>query len=105
MAKRQIVSQALLFPLRGSSSPTSVLLSPSVALDNFGFLGKSLAHGTHRSIWAAITGQVPVRPGGEVQEFKLQMARQESCIDLPVLGRSSETGLVAGRATRPMRVF
>ncbi len=39
-------------------------------------------------------GKMPIRPGGEIQEGKLQMARQAPFIDLPVLSRSSETGLV-----------
>lgn len=39
-------------------------------------------------------GKMPVRPDDEIQEAKLQMARHAPFIDLPVLGNSSETGLV-----------
>lgn len=41
-----------------------------------------------------MTGKIPVRPGGEIQEVKLQMPRPAPFIDLPVLSRSSEAGLV-----------
>jgi hypothetical protein len=50
-----------------------------------------------------MTKKMPVRRGGEIQEVKLQMARRAPFIDLPVLSKSNESGLVlevAGVVTR-----